>query len=172
MALMSGVLTPGLRWVRAIEPYRLAVTPCPLGFEELPSQIETWRQAGIDCVVSLLETREAKHLGLDRERDYCERMGLRFISLPIPDHGLPPSSKAFNSLVKELANEIAGGQAVVAHCYAGIGRTGLLAACVLHKLGVPTNQIFEVLKDARGYDMPETPAQREWVENFIGGSPR
>lgn len=99
-------------------------------------------------------------------------MGLRFISLPIPDHSLPPSSKAFESLVKELANEIAGGQAVVAHCYAGIGRTGLLAACILHKLSVPTSQIFDILKQARGYDMPETPAQKLWVEEFIGKSNR
>ena len=43
----------------------------------------------------------------------------------------------------------------------------MLAACVLHKLGIPGAEIFGRLKEARGYDMPETPEQRKWVESFI-----
>lgn len=118
-------------------------------------------------MVSLLEPHEARAWGLDREQTCCEEAGLRFISFPIPDHGLPRTDSDFEALIDKVAAEVAGGTAMAIHCYAGIGRTGMLAACVLHKLGIPAAEIFGTLKEARGYDMPETPEQRKWVENFF-----
>lgn len=161
------MLTPRLHWVLPETPHRLAVTPCPAGFEQLSRHVEIWRRSSIECVVSLLEPHEAKSLGVEREQTCCEDAGLRFISFPIPDHGLPRIDSEFESLIGRVAAEVAGGTAMAIHCYAGIGRTGMLAACILHKLGIPGAEIFDRLKEARGHEMPETPEQRTWVENFI-----
>lgn len=101
------MLTPTLRWVLPDSPYRLAVTPCPAGLDQLPRHIETWRRANIGCVVSLWEPHESEHSGVEREQTCCKEAGLRFISFPIPDHGLPGSHTDFSALIDAVTDEVA-----------------------------------------------------------------
>ena len=61
---------------------------------------------------------------------------------------------------------------MLAHCGAGIGRTGTLAASVLVFLGVPLDQALETVHAAGSY--PERPEQLElveWVARSAGATP-
>ena len=53
------------------------------------------------------------------------------------------------------------------HCLAGIGRSPLLAACVLLKLGVSEERVFPILSQARGAQVPDTSVQVKWLGTFL-----
>jgi protein-tyrosine phosphatase len=55
---------------------------------------------------------------------------------------------------------------VAIHCRAGIGRSTTLAACVLILLGVEGDVALDMIAAARGLEVPETEAQRQWVLGF------
>lgn len=158
--------TPELHWVSGIEPARLALSPRPRGGEWLADEVESWKREAVDTVVSLLERQEAFELELRDEASLCAQHAIEFLHHPIVDRGLPASQAAFASLVDAVHARLVEGRAVVIHCRAGIGRTGLLAGCVLHVMGVPGGDVFHLLSRSRGIAMPDTAAQAAWVEAF------
>lgn len=161
------MLAPTIYWVTAIAPQRLALMPRPRGGEWLQDELAAWRAAGVDSVVSLLEAGEIRELELKDESALCHAHGMAFHSFPIADRGVPQSGKAFAVLVADLHAQLMQGRAIAIHCRAGIGRTGVLAACLLHARGVPFADIFGILSRARGVPMPDTPEQLAWVEKVV-----
>jgi protein-tyrosine phosphatase len=164
------MFVPELHWVTELDPHRLALMAAPRGGERLAEEVAAWRTAGVSTVVSLLEPFEVRELELKLESSSCEALGLVFLSFPIPDHSIPASAPALSALVVRLVSQLRGGAAVAIHCRAGIGRTGLVAGCVLHQLGVSFENIFPALERARGVRVPDTPEQVEWVRRFAGES--
>lgn len=159
---------PSLHWVAGIGPHRLALMPRPRGGEWLSDEVLAWHDARVHSVVSLLEPHETRELDLEAEPSLCRDHGIAFRSFPIADRGTPHSStsRELAALLVQLHAELRRGQAVAIHCRAGIGRTGLVAGCLLHLLGVPYHDIFHLLSRSRGVAMPDTAAQVEWVERF------
>ena len=159
-----------LHWVTDLEPHRLALMPAPRGGEWLAEQVVGWYAARVSTVVSLLEPFEVQELELTLEASSCRARGIQFLSLPIPDHSIPASAAAVSAVVGRLVSQLRNGIAVAIHCRAGIGRSGLVAGCVMHQLGVPYEDIFPTLWRARGVRVPETSEQIEWVRRFAGES--
>ena len=52
---------------------------------------------------------------------------------------------------------------MVVHCRQGIGRSGLLTACLLIASGATPEMAFQRISAVRGCPVPETMEQREWV---------
>jgi hypothetical protein len=77
----------------------LAIMGRPAG-EWLPDEINALRNAGIGVVVSLLTDEETHELGLHGETDICQSLGVDFISLPIPDRGVPENVRAVSVLAE------------------------------------------------------------------------
>jgi protein-tyrosine phosphatase len=50
------------------------------------------------------------------------------------------------------------------HCWAGIGRLSLIAAALLVRLGTSADQAWDAIAKARGRAVPETEAQRHWLD--------
>ena len=162
------MLKPKLHWIQQIEPYGIAVAQCPIGFKALAISVQSWQQAEVTLVISLLEEHESARFGVAKEAELCEKEGLRFFSYPIEDFNTPDSMDDFNIFVNRILQFILKGDKVLIHCYAGVGRTGILAACLIATLKkIPTHEIFVLLRESRGYEMPATRAQKEWVEKFI-----
>lgn len=114
-------------------------------------------------MVSLLEKAEAAQLELADEGNAAEANGIRFISLPIPDRGVPASTPAAVSLITGIASALEEGKNVAVHCRQGVGRSGLIVAGVLMTSGISPERALEVVSSARGQAIPETPGQRLWV---------
>jgi protein-tyrosine phosphatase len=115
-------------------------------------------------VVSLLENDEAAQLDLAYEGTAVESAGLRFLSFPIPDRGVPPSTRQAPSLLANIAAALGQGQTVAVHCRQGIGRSGLIAAGLLVMSGMGVEKAIEAVSAARGLTIPETPDQLEWIK--------
>ena len=160
-----------IHWVKGIEPHRLGLMARPRGGESLHEEVAAWRNASVGLVVSLLEPHEVRELELKAEPTLCLEQSIEFRHFPVPDRGVPQSIRETSILVAALHTKLVQGKAVVIHCRAGIGRTGLVAGCILHKLRIPRTEIFHLLSRSRGLAMPDTSAQVEWVEKFGGTFP-
>ncbi len=160
-------MEPEIHWVRALIPdIRLALMPRPRAGDWLADEITGWRHAGLDLVVSLLEADEIRDLDLGDEAALCEDAGIAFCNFPIPDRQVPQSITHMGKLADELAIKLQAGQAIGIHCRAGIGRTSLVAGCVLLRMGYRLADIYPMLSKARGLKVPDTEAQVEWLGRF------
>lgn len=83
---------------------------------------------------------------------------------PIEDFGVPADAAGFASAVAQAAALLRGGERLVLHCAAGIGRTGTAAICLLRELGLDQIQA-EARVRAAGSE-PETPEQRGFALGF------
>ena len=159
-------MTPDLFWIPGPWRGKLAMIARPRGGDWLEDEVRGWRRAGLDIVVSLLEKDEATQLELDREGDFAESKKIRFISFPIPDRGVPASTKDALSLLGNLATALEEGKNVAVHCRQSVGRSGLIAAGLLVTSGVRADEAIEVVCSARGETVPETPAQLQWIRQL------
>jgi protein-tyrosine phosphatase len=149
-------------------PWRggLAVASRPRGGDWLEDEVNGWCQASLNVVVSLLEKDEVAQFELAHEGDVAESKGIRFISFPIPDRGVPASTQEALSLLSTIAAALEEGKNVAVHCRQGIGRSGLVAAGVLLTSGMGVDKALEVVSAARGEIVPETPAQLQWIKHL------
>jgi protein-tyrosine phosphatase len=154
-----------LYWINQFAGGNLAIMAAPRLGELFEDTILGWKDEGVDVMVSLLEEAELPNL-TDAEASLCEEVGIEFISFPVRDKTVPDADGAFAAIARTLADRVAGGQAVAIHCRAGIGRSTTLAACVLILLGVEGDIALDMIAAARGLEVPETEAQRQWVLGF------
>jgi predicted protein tyrosine phosphatase len=145
---------------------RLAVMPHPRGDDALSDEADELLRLGVDVVVSLLEPDEAASIGLRAEGDACRARGLQFVAFPIPDRSVPSSMEEAADLVEHLRQAVEGGRSVVFHCWAGIGRSSLMAASLLAAWGMEPEQAFSRIGQARGWEVPDTAVQWRWVQAF------
>lgn len=154
-------------WINAPGHGRLAIMARPRAGDWLPDEISSWKEQGVGAVVCLLEREEIEQLELREEAGLCRNSGIEFITFPIADRGLPPNVRGFAELVRSLRARLDKGTRVAIHCRAGIGRSSVVAACVLRAYGFTTADAFELIAKARGCAVPDTDQQRDWVESFI-----
>jgi protein-tyrosine phosphatase len=110
------------------------------------------REHGVSMVVLLAELDEC------RERARCDLVeryvteGFDVLHVPAPDFGAPPP-RALRAAVARTLDVLRSGTNVVAHCHAGQGRTGILAACLAH--------------ESLGLDAPNAIA---WIRRLVPGA--
>src|ERR1700674_4527200 len=88
--------------LREFEGVSLAIVPRPRAGDWLRDEIDSWRNANIRTVVSLLEPQEIAELSIEDEPQVCASRGIEFISFPIRDRGVPSSYGALNQLIVPL----------------------------------------------------------------------
>ncbi len=153
-------------WLEQPAHPRLGIMPCPLGGKRLEDEVASLKRQGTDVLVSMLTEEETEELELQDEADYCTRNAIEFVSYPVPDHEIPVDYEAFASFVKLLSDRLAEGKGVAIHCFAGIGRSGLAASCVLVAQGMSPAKAIRVLSTARGVSIPYTDDQENYIADF------
>jgi rhodanese-related sulfurtransferase len=138
---------PDLDWLTD----RLAVGGCfPIARAE-----ELARDEGVGAVIDLRQ----------EDRDDEERLraaGIHFLHLPTPD--LEPASVAMLDRGVRFAREhIEAGRKVLIHCQHGIGRSALLALCVLVDQGWDPLEALQHAKDTRAAVSPSLSQYQGWA---------
>ena len=123
---------------------------------------------GMQVQVCLLEDRELTSLGIPTLVSDAEARGVRVLRLPIPDGHVLRSLAAVLPLVDAIVASARGGEHVVVHCRGGLGRAGTIGGCVLARMGMPIDDVYETLRKARGANCPETSEQRGFIRRFAG----
>jgi protein-tyrosine phosphatase len=156
-------------WINDLESGRLGIMPRPRGGDWLEDEIRSLKMSDVDAIVSLLEPEEITELDIAEEKSLCEANGISYLSFPIKDRNTPFSKRDALDFARMLANLLRDGRSVVIHCRQGVGRSALVAACVLVLRGVSVDKAFEKIESARGYSVPDTEEQRRWVVQFAAG---
>ena len=160
------MIAAGLHWVKGPWPGKLAIAARPRGGDWLGDELAAWRREGIDAVVSFLTPEEERDLDLSFEESETKAQGMAFRSFPIPDRQVPDSEARLAKLLTRIDQDLAFGKNVVLHCRQGIGRTGLVAACLLITKGLDVGDAIKQLSDLRGIPIPETTEQRRWIDHY------
>jgi protein-tyrosine phosphatase len=133
--------------------------PGQLAKAYIPDQTDLieWKQAGIQSVVNLLETYYEDVVKQERGR------GFKVLHSPVPDM-CAPSLNQLQRIVEWTDREISEGRSVLVHCFAGIGRTGIILVAYLILKG-------EALHDALSRVLmigsePQTREQFDILEAF------
>src|SRR5690349_6150150 len=138
--------------------------PLPNSYWVLPGSL----LAGVRCFVDLTEPDELAPYEalLPLDCDYFRR--------PIPDHGVPASPAHLADILECLRQALRARRVVYLHCRAGIGRTGLVAACLLTEQGLSAEEALAELNrrwslSGRARDWPSVPEsglQTEYVRRW------
>jgi protein-tyrosine phosphatase len=155
-----------LYWLDESWPGKLAVSARPRGGDWLKDDIAVWNRSHINAVISLLTPDEEKELALGDEAGEVRAQGMSFTLFPIPDRQIPTSEAKWSEMLEKAARDLSKGKNVLVHCRQGIGRSGLVAACLLVKKGMSPGAAIEAVSAARGVSIPETAEQRDWIEHY------
>lgn len=187
-------MRPALHVIAWPGPGRLATMAHPRGGPWLADEMAKLAGAGVDVFVSALTWDEDRRLGLTEVASAAAAAGIEFLSFPIADRGVPlttpfgfpprgatvpvgfPPRGGTASDIEDdpdvmalgirLAAHMRAGRFVVTQCFAGIGRSTLLAAVTLVMLGTGPEQALRMVSEARGLPVPDTEAQRDWLYEF------
>jgi protein-tyrosine phosphatase len=153
-------------WLDGSWPGKLAVAPRPRGGDWLKDDIASWKRADVNAVLSLLTPDEERDLDLRDEACEVKAQGMHFTSFPIPDRQIPRSEAKLAEVLEGVGRSLSSGKNVLVHCRQGIGRSGLVAACLLVKKGMSPGAAVQSVSSARGMPVPETDEQRDWIDHY------
>ena len=164
-------MRPALHVIAWPGPGRLATMAHPRGGPWLADEMAGLARAGVDVFVSALTWDEDQRLGLTEVAAAAAAAGVEFISFPIADRGVPRAQDIEDdtdvvALGVRLAAHVRAGRFVVTQCFAGIGRSTLLACATLVMLGIGPEEALRMVSEARGLPVPDTEAQRHWLYRF------
>lgn len=122
----------------------------------MPGRFESWtdfetraRTASVGLLVCLTPHSEIEELSPRYRAALAQGLlTFRWLHLPMRNFGLPEDPAAFRAGVHQIAQALRGGDIVMLHCAAGLGRTGSAAACVLKALGVETEEALRRVREA------------------------
>jgi protein-tyrosine phosphatase len=155
-----------LYWIDGPWPGKLALAARPRGGEWLKDEIASWQRVGVKTILSLLTPDEEEELDLLNEAAEAKAHRMRFLEFPIRDRDVPDSEADLRIVLEQVDRELSSGKNVLLHCRHGIGRTGLVAACLLLSKGLNAETALNRLAAARGVPLPETPGQRQWIDHY------
>jgi protein-tyrosine phosphatase len=130
-------------------PGSLWLAGMPARFEPWPAFEARAHAAGLRLVVCLTPRTEIAELSPRYHEGIAQgKLPFQWLHVPMRNFGLPEDPAAFRGGVRQVAEALQRGDAVMLHCAAGLGRTGSTAACVLKALGLPTEEALQRIRDA------------------------
>jgi protein-tyrosine phosphatase len=116
------------------------------------------------CVLTLSPQEELIRHGADRLSSLLVDEGIEWLHFPIDDYAvpLPSQDQAWSQLSKRLHHHLNNNLTILIHCYAGIGRSGMIALRLLVEQGVNPDEALNQIRNVRPGAV-EQPAQYEWA---------
>ncbi|MEE9332540.1 MAG: phosphatase [Granulosicoccaceae bacterium] len=131
---------------------RISQQAQPLPRKYLLADLEELQNWGANGVVTLVEPHELKMLGVEELPQLLADAGIWWKHLPIIDMDIP--NQAFEDTWavegERIRHALRIGERVAIHCYAGLGRAGMISARILVEMGLePELAIRTVRSDNR-----------------------
>ena len=150
-------------------PHILYLSPRPgFGLGAGPESIEEftdfYRLREVRTVVVLMTAPEIAAVFDGELLPRYRESGFRVLHCPIDDFSVPADVSSFAECVEELWRALHHGAALM-HCAAGIGRTGLTAACLLVRSGLEWSTALMRVREVRP-GAAQTRHQEEFIAHY------
>lgn len=143
---------------------RLGISPLPgrggAGLVDLAS-IARWQP---NIVISMTESAEMQRHNMDDLGGLLEQFGIDWVHFPIRDFGAPEGMADWPALSRRLHKVLDQSGAILAHCYGGHGRSGMVLLRLMVERGEDAKAALNRLRAVRPGAV-ETDAQYEWAAN-------
>jgi protein-tyrosine phosphatase len=107
------------------------------------------KRFGAELLVSLVTDEELMRRGVAALPGLVEEAGLRLVRCAVPDRGALRDIGPLCGAIGRAVGVVRAGGIVAVFCMAGLGRTGLFAACTLLALGVEPERAIARVREAR-----------------------
>jgi len=146
-------------------PGKLFLFRMPGRGRDIDADFNDMQTSNIDRIVCLAEKKEIQN----KSPEYLKRLknGLLPFSVkyfPIADYQTPDDKSGFVELIEYIASSLKKGERILIHCGAGVGRTGMVAICVLLRLGLNKDGAVRLVDHAGSG--PENAGQKEFIQWF------
>ncbi|XP_045306965.1 cyclin-dependent kinase inhibitor 3 isoform X4 [Leopardus geoffroyi] len=135
-----------------------------LGLCALPEELKSY---GIQDIFVFCTRGELSKYRVPNLLDLYHQYGIITHHHPIPDGGIPNIASCCE-IMEELAICLKNNRKTLIHCYGGLGRSCLVAACLLLYLSdtVSPEQAIDSLRDLRGSGAIQTIKQYNYLHEF------
>ena len=116
-----------------------------------------------DVLLVLVEDAELERFGVAALPDAVAARGIELLRHPIPDGGIPSDAAALRRTLDAVLARLRVGASVVVACRGGLGRTGLVVACLVRELAGPDAERAIELTRAARKGAVETAGQRAFI---------
>lgn len=112
----------------------LFVSPMPFGpYDRGNRLLKSYKKKGIEFAVVLVTEDEMERKGKRDLLAFYNKNGISPIHFPITDYTSPDLDDV-STLIDELDGHLADGARIAVHCNAGVGRTAVIAACIVQDI--------------------------------------
>lgn len=140
----------------------LGISPLPGRWGSALDDFKTIHHWAPDIVVSMTELAEMERYNVADMGGILARHGIGWAHFPIRDFGAPQAGADWASLSQQLHAVLDRNGRILAHCFGGQGRSGMVLMRLMVERGMPGDAALSALRAVRPGAV-ETDAQREWA---------
>jgi len=163
-------MTPSLNISKLALPQggEIALCRMPGAHGDLAGDVLTIAQLDVACVVTLTPWDELHRAGGSALPAALGQRGIAWHHFPVTDFGAPAATQApqWQQLAKQLHAQLDQGQRILVHCFAGRGRSGMVAMRLLVERGIGPAQALGQVRAVRAGAV-ERRAQFDWAAGQI-----
>lgn len=129
--------------------------------------MSTLTELGFTDVICLLTKSEFRKFRVkDLLVEYANH-GLHCSHFPIED-GMAPDVADIEAILTEVIANIHGGHKVLIHCFGGVGRSGVVAACLMLRMAsnLTSDEVIRRLRQVRGPRTIQSVKQFNFVNDY------
>ena len=148
-------------------PGRIFRSPMPFSslYDPHGNLLEAYENASVKLVLVLVESEEIRHCARRDLLESYRQQGIGVFHAPITDL-MAPEAQVMEAALEEILRQSQVGMNVAVHCHAGIGRTGMVMACLAKRVkGMDADEAIDWVKRFIPGAI-ETSAQKEFVKKF------
>uniref|UniRef100_A0A3B3E1W3 protein-tyrosine-phosphatase n=2 Tax=Oryzias melastigma TaxID=30732 RepID=A0A3B3E1W3_ORYME len=134
---------------------------------DLQKDVEELHHQGVQDVFVFCTRGELSRYRVPTLLEAYKQRGLAVQHWPFPD-GEAPELEQCCRILEELQRRLQDGRKTLIHCYGGLGRSALIAACLLLRLSVTmtAGKAMELLRELRGRGAIQTVKQYNFLHEF------
>ena len=144
----------------------IALAPCPGMTGDLEQDLDEYENWGATVVVSLVEMKELKKAGAEYIGEELKRRKIHWFHWPIKDQSIPSldTRQIWLDMYPFVQYRLKQKKSrIVLHCWAGCGRSGMVAAKLLMKTGMSANEAISHIRYVKP-DAIDTYTQMQWLQ--------
>ncbi|KAF7654490.1 hypothetical protein LDENG_00069060 [Lucifuga dentata] len=133
----------------------------------LQRDVEELHNQGVQDVFVFCTRGELHKYRVPSLLEVYQQRGFTVHHVPFPDGDVPGLEQCCR-ILEELQVNLENNRRTVIHCYGGLGRSALIAACLLLQLSVTmtANTAIEILREHRGGGAIQTVKQYNFLQEF------